>query len=208
MLRSRLLGTQPSIGMPVTLAGVPPQFTHCYADLLPSNPRPAAVLVPIVDHADGLTVLLTERAPDLRHHPGQIAFPGGRIDPGDSGPVEAALRETEEEIGLGREHVEVLGFLGDHLVMTGYRVTPVVAFVRPGVALRTDPVEVAAVFEVPLAFILDPANHRLRRRELDKYQVDIYTIPFGQRNIWGATAGMLMSLYHLLSAPAAQEPHE
>ncbi|MCZ8131483.1 MAG: CoA pyrophosphatase [Steroidobacteraceae bacterium] len=155
------------------------------------------MLVPVVDHADGLAILLTERAADLRNHPGQIAFPGGRVEAGES-PVDAALRETEEEIGLGRAHVEVLGYLPDHLVISGFRVTPVVAFVRPGALLRLDPVEVAATFEVPLAYVLDPGNHRSRMRPLGDGHVEVFDIPFGKRNIWGATAGMLMTLCALL----------
>jgi 8-oxo-dGTP pyrophosphatase MutT (NUDIX family) len=163
---------------------------------LPAQPTPAAVLVPLVDHPDGLTVLLTERAADLRHHPGQISFPGGRIEPSDGGPLAAALRETEEEIGLAREHVEPLGFLPDHLIVSGYLITPVVALVAPGVPLRLDPIEVAETFEVPLAHLFDPANHRARVRKFGDEEVEVFDIPYGKRNIWGATAGMLLTLWH------------
>ncbi len=199
-LRARLVGTRPSAPGAGTLAGLPRELSDRYRHLLPAELTPAAVLVPIVDHADGLTVLLTERAPDLRHHPGQISFPGGRIEASDAGPLEAALRETEEEIGLSRASVEVLGFLPDHLIVTGYSITPVVALVAPGTPLRLDPVEVAAVFEVPLAYVLDPANHRLRRRPAGDDYIEVYDVPFGKRNIWGATAGMLMTLCRLLAA--------
>jgi 8-oxo-dGTP pyrophosphatase MutT (NUDIX family) len=205
-LRARLAGTRPGVPGAGTLAGLPRELSERYRHLLPAELTPAAVLVPVVDHADGLTVLLTERAPDLRHHPGQISFPGGRIEASDAGPLEAALRETEEEIGLPRSSVEVLGFLPDHLIITGYSITPVVALVAPGMALTLDPVEVAAVFEVPLAFLLDPANHRLRRRPAGEDFIELYDLPFGKRNIWGATAGMLMTLYRLLSADPAAEP--
>jgi 8-oxo-dGTP pyrophosphatase MutT (NUDIX family) len=204
-LRARLAGTRPSAPGEGTLAGLPRELSDRYRHLLPATLTKAAVLVPIVDHADGLTVLLTERAPDLRHHPGQISFPGGRLEAADQGPVEAALRETEEEIGLPRDAVEVLGFLPDHLIVTGYSVTPVVALVAPGTPLTLDPVEVAAVFEVPLAFVLDPANHRLRRRPIGEGVVELFDLPYGARNIWGATAGMLLTLYRLLSDPTAVE---
>jgi len=205
-LRACLAGTRPSAPGSGTLAGLPRELSDRYRHLLPAELTPAAVLVPIVDHADGLSVLLTERAPDLRHHPGQISFPGGRIEASDAGPLEAALRETEEEIGLPRAQVEVLGYLPDHLIVTGYSITPVVALVAPGMALALDPVEVAAVFEVPLSFVLDPANHRLRRRPAGDGVIELYDLPYGKRNIWGATAGMLMTLYRLLGTAGAAEP--
>jgi 8-oxo-dGTP pyrophosphatase MutT (NUDIX family) len=205
-LRARFAGTRPGVAGPVSLAGLPPGESERFLHLLPASPRPAAVLVPIVDHADGLTVLLTERALDLRHHAGQISFPGGRVEPGDGGPAAAALRESEEEIGLGREHVEILGFLADHVVMTGFRITPVIALVRPGFTLRIDPTEVASVFEVPLDFVLDPANHGLRRRVFGGDEYDVYEMPYGEYDIWGATAGMLAALWRALQAtPAAGE---
>jgi 8-oxo-dGTP pyrophosphatase MutT (NUDIX family) len=204
LLRARLAGSRPSAPGEGTLAGLPRDVHERYRHLLPATLVPAAVLVPIIDHADGLTLLLTERAPDLRHHPGQISFPGGRLEPADAGPVEAALRESEEEIGLPRAAAEVLGFLPDHLIFTGYAVTPVVALVTPGVAFRLDPVEVAAVFEVPLAHVLDPANHRPRRRPIGDETIELYDVPWGTRNIWGATACMLMALYRLLTPSAAE----
>ena len=205
-LRRRLSGPQPSRGVPPLLAGLPPGRSEQYLHLLPEAPVAAAVLIPIVDHADGLTVLLTERAQALRHHAGQIAFPGGRVEPGDEGPVAAALRESSEEIGLAPDRVEVLGFLADHWVMTGYRVTPVVGLVRPGASLRIDPTEVASVFEVPLAFVLDPANHRLRNRPLGGGMVEVYEMPYREHHIWGATAGMLASLSRLIGPPPDGEP--
>jgi 8-oxo-dGTP pyrophosphatase MutT (NUDIX family) len=165
----------------------------------PAAPAAAAVLVPIVDHEDGLSVLLTRRATHLKHHAGQISFPGGRIEPTDDGPLAAALRETEEEIGLGREHVTFAGYLEPQLVLTGYWVTPVVAFVQPGFALRLDRHEVEAAFEVPLTHILDVANHRSRERLLGTTPIQVYEIPYGKHQIWGATAGMLMALHRLLS---------
>jgi 8-oxo-dGTP pyrophosphatase MutT (NUDIX family) len=198
-LRARLAGSAPGSGATARLAGLRREQSERLRHLLPADPTPAAVLVPVVDHADGLTVLFTERAPDLRHHPGQISFPGGRLEPGDADPAAAALRETEEEIGLDRRHVELLGYLPDQLVVTGYRVTPLVGLVAPGVPLTLDPLEVASVFEVPLAHLMDPAHHRARARPIGGEQVEVYDIPYGARNIWGATAGMLMSLYWLLT---------
>ena len=164
LLRRRFAGTTPGMPSDDRFLGLTAEASLKYRHLVTATPTPAAVLVPIVDHKDGLTLLLTERASDLRHHPGQVSFPGGRLEASDRDVIETALRETEEEIGLGREHVEVIGFLPGHLIITGYRVTPVVAFVAPDVALSIDPVEVAAVFEVPLRHVLDPANHRPRER--------------------------------------------
>lgn len=168
-------------------------------ELFARPPVPAAVLVPIVERSDGLGVLLTQRSSTLPHHPGQISFPGGRLEPGDPDAVAAALRETEEEIGLDRSWVSVAGFLPDHLIpVSGYRVTPVVSFVRTGYELRLDPTEVDEVFEVPLGHFLDPANHVPRVREYAGESVEFVDMPFGERNIWGATAGMLYTLYRLL----------
>lgn len=164
----------------------------------PASPIAAAVLVPIVDHESGLTVLLTQRASHLKNHPGQISFPGGRIEPTDLNPIEAALRETQEEIGLSREHITFAGYLEPQLVLSGYWVTPVVAFVQPGFELRLDRREVDTAFEVPLLHILDAVNHRGRERQLGAVTVQVYDIPYEGHNIWGATAGMLMSLYRLL----------
>lgn len=166
----------------------------------PASPIAAAVLVPIVDRESGLTVLLTRRASHLKNHAGQVSFPGGRIEPDDLNPVEAALRETQEEIGLAREHITFAGYLEPQLVLSGYWVTPVVSFVRPGFELQLDHQEVDSAFEVPLSFILDPANHRARQRQLGPLSVPVYDLPYEGHNIWGATAGMLMSLYRLLRA--------
>lgn len=169
----------------------------------PERPTPAAVLVPLVERRDGLTVLFTRRAGHLRNHAGQISFPGGRLEPGDSGPVAAALRESEEEIGLERRHVTVAGFLPDHVVVSGYRVTPVVGFVRPGFALRLDQSEVAEAFEAPLPFFLDPRNHVPRTRHFEGHEVTLVDMPFGPHNIWGATANMLLTFYRVLLGEGA-----
>ena len=168
-------------------------------DLNPSLPRtrrrrPAAVLVPLVERPEGHAVLLTRRADHLRDHPGQVCFPGGRVDDTDAGPIEAALRETAEEIGLGRESVEIAGVLDGYETVTGYGVTPVVAFIRPGYDLTLDAFEVAEAFEVPLAFFLDEASRQVHSGMRDGRRRYFYAFEYENRYIWGATAGMLVNL--------------
>jgi len=170
--------------------------------LLPEHPARAAVLVPLVERPAGLQVLLTQRASHLKHHAGQISFPGGRIEPADAGPWEAALREAQEEIGLEPGYVTRAGYLQDHLVISGFRVTPAVAFVRPGFDLRLDRTEVEDVFEVPLEFVLDPRNHLPRDRSVAGHTIVTHEIPFEGRHIWGATASMLITLAGLLRGAA------
>ena len=167
-------------------------------ELLPRELARAAVLVPVVEREPGPTVLLTRRAGHLKNHAGQVSFPGGRIESGDPGPWEAALRETEEEIGLSPDYVRLAGYLPDHFVITGYVVTPVVGFVRPDFTLRLDLTEVEEAFEVPLSFVLDRANHVPRERHFAGRTFKGYDIPYQGHNIWGATAVMLMSLCRLL----------
>lgn len=188
--------TDPHSAMP---AGFSAEVAEAVRQYFPAAPAAAAVLVPLVDHHDGLTVLLTQRASHLKNHAGQISFPGGRIESSDAGPLAAALRETEEEIGLSREHVTFAGYLEPHLVLSGYWVTPVVGFVQPGFELTLDRREVESTFEVPLLHVLDASNHQARERMLGTTKVHVYDIPYGERHIWGATAGMLMSLYKLLN---------
>jgi 8-oxo-dGTP pyrophosphatase MutT (NUDIX family) len=166
--------------------------------LLPRATTRAAVLIPLIDRGDDLSVLLTLRADDLRQHAGQISFPGGRLESEDADAVAAALRETEEEIGLRREFIEVIGRLPDHVVISGFRVTPVVGLVRPGFELVLDPTEVAGTFEVPLRHLLDPSTHARRWRRIGEVDVETLDLPWGSFNIWGATAGMLLTLREVL----------
>jgi 8-oxo-dGTP pyrophosphatase MutT (NUDIX family) len=159
--------------------------------------RPAAVLAPIIPRPEGLTVLLTLRAAQLRSHSGQVAFPGGKIDVGET-PGETALREAREEIGLPPGLVEPLGWLDPYLTGTGYRVTALVALVDPAFAPTPNPDEVADAFETPFAFLMDAANHRLEERQWRGRTRKFYAMPYGERYIWGVTAGILRNLYERL----------
>jgi 8-oxo-dGTP pyrophosphatase MutT (NUDIX family) len=160
--------------------------------------KPAAVLVPVVNRPEGPTLLLTRRAAALRQHAAQIAFPGGRIDEIDEGPLATALREAEEEIGLSPALVRPLGFLDAYLTGTGFRIVPVVAEVEPGFALSLNPAEVDEAFETPLSFLLNPANHRRDGREWKGIWRTFYAMPWGERYIWGATAGIIRNLHDRL----------
>lgn len=181
------------------LPGLTAEASHAFAAFVPEKLIPAAVLMPIILREPAPTVLFTQRASALKNHAGQISFPGGRLESSDTSPIAAALREAQEEVGLDPAFVTVVGFLPDHIIGTGFRVTPVVAFVRPGFTLTPDAREVADTFEVPLDFLFDPANFRPRLRQYvpDLPPVQLNDIPVGPRNIWGATAGMLMNLYRL-----------
>jgi 8-oxo-dGTP pyrophosphatase MutT (NUDIX family) len=175
-----------------------PEFMGDLAVMPPA--RPAAVLVPVMLRP-ALTVLLTQRSHELQHHAGQISFPGGRVDPGDSSALDAALREAWEEIGLPAAHVEPLGYLDSYRTGSGFQIVPVVGLVRPGFTLALDAGEVSDAFEVPLEFLMDPANHRKDSREWRGRRRFSYAMPYRERYIWGATAGMLKNMQQRLFAP-------
>jgi 8-oxo-dGTP pyrophosphatase MutT (NUDIX family) len=161
--------------------------------------RPAAVLVPIIERREGATVLFTKRADTLQAHAGQVSFPGGRIDEGDGGAIAAALRETQEEISLGRDFIDVVGFLDHYETGTGFAITPVVSVVREGFTLKANSREVAEIFETPLDFLMNPANHERHSREYQGRTRHFYAMPYNGQYIWGATAGMLVNLYDRLT---------
>ncbi|MBD8628209.1 CoA pyrophosphatase [Oxalobacteraceae sp. CFBP 8753] len=178
-----------------------PEISTETDDRLAAPFRRAAVLIPLVERPEGVTVLLTRRTDHLTSHAGQVSFPGGRSEDYDSSPIETALRETEEEIGLSRHRIEIIGVLPDYATISAYRVTPVVALVAPPFTLQVDPGEVAEAFEVPLAWLMDGHHHQ--RREIDLPQGGsraFYTMPYEQYFVWGATAAMLRNLFHFLRA--------
>lgn len=194
LARSRLLANPPFLNAPHSPGDddLNPGAGRYAADL-----RHAAVLIPIVAQAS-LGVILTERTEHLPSHAGQIAFPGGKVETYDAGPLAAALREAREEIALDPAFIEPLGFLPPYRTGTGFIITPAVALVRPGFKLVRDPAEVADVFEVPFAFLMDEANHRIESRIWKGTERRFYAMPYGERYIWGATAGILRALYQRL----------
>jgi len=162
--------------------------------------KPAAVLVPLVTHNSGMTVLLTQRTDHLHDHAGQVSFPGGRVDDGDGDALEAALRETEEEVGIASDMIEIVGRLDDYVTGTGYLVTPVVGLLAPPIETEADPFEVADIFEVPLEFIVDPENRGRKSLTWEGKLRHFYAMEYGERYIWGATAGMLVNLSEILES--------
>ncbi|HEY4470060.1 MAG TPA: CoA pyrophosphatase [Stellaceae bacterium] len=160
---------------------------------------PAAVLVPLINHPHGISVLLTQRTAHLTAHAGQISFPGGRIEDADRDAVAAALRETEEEVGLPPDRVSVIGRLDTYVTGTGFEIAPIVGIVDPPVPISIDPFEVAEAFEVPLSFILDRRNHQRIEREVGAHSRSYFVLPYEGRNIWGATAGILVNLAEVLA---------
>ncbi|MGH8495234.1 MAG: NUDIX hydrolase [Gammaproteobacteria bacterium] len=189
LIRRSLADTRAPIDL---AADLPDDTPATVRRIWPETLIPAAVLVPLLERGDGLRVILTERAAGLTRHPGQIAFPGGRVEAEDAGPLDTALRESEEEIGLPRSLVEPVGYLGIYPTVTGYAVLPVVALIRGSFEWRPDPREVTAVFDAPLDHLLDPAHHRKSTRRIGGVDVPVYEILFEQRRIWGATAAILV----------------
>jgi 8-oxo-dGTP pyrophosphatase MutT (NUDIX family) len=194
LARSRLLASPPLLNEPQSPGDddLNPDIGRFAAGL-----RHAAVLVPIIARTP-LTVLLTARTDHLPSHAGQIAFPGGKVETHDSGPLAAALRETREEIALDDAFIEPIGYLSPYRTGTGYIITPSVALVRPGFKLTANPEEVADVFEVPFAFLMDEANHQIHSRVWSGTERRFYAMPYGERYIWGATAGIIRTLYRRL----------
>lgn len=200
--RVRERSTRLASGLPVSAPPIGSDFSLSGVGAVPETWRAASVLVPLVNRSSGVTVLLTQRTEDMPSHAGQIAFPGGRRQKEDADAVATALRETEEEVGLGRRFIEVIGPIDLYRTRTGYEVTPVVAVVTPGFTLRADPREVADVFEVPLDHFLDEANHKIDGRMVEGRERRFYAMPYGQRYIWGATAGMMKNLHFILTEPS------
>jgi 8-oxo-dGTP pyrophosphatase MutT (NUDIX family) len=202
-LRARILqrfeGTQPRHELADwRLLGVNAEHSRRLQRHFPADPVPAAVLVALVDRPEGLAVLLTQRASQLSQHAAQISFPGGRLEESDPDIASAAVREAQEEIGLDPERVRVFGYLPDHLVISGFRVTPVLSLVTPPFTLVPNPAEVAEVFEVPLSHVFDRNNHKARLRRVGDEDLLLYDIPWQGQNIWGATAGMLLTFVRMV----------
>ena len=195
-LLQRLAATQPEHRTQFVRvgAGVADQTDPRLLAMIPADPRPAAVLIGFVAAAAGPGILLTVRAGHLRHHAGQIAFPGGVIESSDASPAAAALREAQEEVGLAPQDAEVLGYLPDQIVLTGFRITPVVAQLTPSFAPNADAAEVQGSFVLPFATLLDPASERAGSRRLGGIDFPVRDLQYGEHRIWGATAGMLFAL--------------
>jgi 8-oxo-dGTP pyrophosphatase MutT (NUDIX family) len=187
-------------GLPVVAPPVGSDFSLNGIVAPPEKYRAASVLVPIITRTPDIMILLTQRTEDMPSHAGQVAFPGGRRQDNDADAVATALRETEEEVGLDRSFIDVIGSYDHYRTGTGFEITPVVGIVTPGFTTRADPREVADVFEVPLDHFLDEANHRIDSRSWQGRERRFYAMPYGQRYIWGATAGMLKNLQFILTA--------
>ncbi|MBS0549777.1 MAG: CoA pyrophosphatase [Proteobacteria bacterium] len=197
--RVRERSTRLASGLPVPAVPVGSDFQMNGLAPTTGTYRAASVLVPIVNRGSEITILLTQRTEDMPSHAGQVAFPGGRRQEDDADAVATALRETEEEVGLDRQFVEVIGSYDHYRTGTSYEITPIVGIVTPGFTIRADPREVADVFEVPLGHFLDEKNHRIDSRMAQGRERRFYAMPYGQRYIWGATAGMLKNLAFILT---------
>jgi 8-oxo-dGTP pyrophosphatase MutT (NUDIX family) len=200
--RVRERSTRLASGLPVPPLPVGSDFSLNGIVPAPEKYRPASVLVPIVNRTPDITILLTQRTEDMPSHAGQVAFPGGRRQASDVDDVATALRETEEEVGIGQDFIDVIGSYDHYRTGTGYEITPIVGIVMPGFTVRADPREVADVFEVPLDHFLDESNHRIDSRMAQGRERRFYAMPYGQRYIWGATAGMLKNLQFILTTGA------
>lgn len=198
LIAQRFEGTRPDPPERYRVPGLPGDLPPSLERLRPTRLVPAAVLLPIVERGGGLTVLFTVRAEGLRHHAGQVSFPGGRLDPGDAGPREAALRESAEEVGLSPGLVQVAGYLPNYLTITGYSVTPVIGFVAPDFEPVPDTKEVSEAFEVPLEVLLEPGNMALRHKRYLGVRLPYFEMPWGSHRIWGATAAMLVNFRDML----------
>lgn len=187
-------------GLPVPAAPIGSDFSLSGVMPVPETWKPASVLVPLINRAPGMTVLLTQRTADMPSHAGQIAFPGGRRQASDADAAATALRETEEEVGIPARFIDVIGAVDLYRTGTGFEITPIVGIVTPGFTVRADPREVADVFEVPLEHFLDEVNHKIDSRQWQGKERRYYAMPYGDRYIWGATAGMLKNLYFILTA--------
>lgn len=202
-LRARILqrfeGTEPRHELADwRLLGIDAERTRRMQQHFPENPVPAAVLVPFVNRPEGLSLLFTQRASQLAKHAAQVSFPGGRLEESDPDFASAALREAQEEIGLDPGRVRVFGYLPDHLVISGYRVTPVLSMVEPPFAVEPNPAEVEQVFEVPVSHLFDKRNHKARMRRIGNEDMLLFDIPWQDHHIWGATAGILMTLIRMV----------
>ena len=198
-LRQRLAGTQlPDDPLDVDFTHMGARMPESMVRRLRPDLRPAGVLIPVIDRGDALSVLLTERSADLKHHAGQVSFPGGRMEAGDADIAATALRETHEEVGIAPRHVDVAGYLEPIATITGYAVTCVIGIVPPSVEWQPDPLEVDEIFEVPLSFLLDESNMEVAEREYEGARFPVATFHHEGHRIWGATAGMIVALNELL----------
>lgn len=198
-LRERMVGTQmPDDPLAVVMPPGGREWPDDLCQEMCENLQPAGVLIPIVEHADGLTVLLTQRSAALKTHAGQVSFPGGSMESGDADITETALRETHEEVGIRPQQVDVVGYLPPMLTVTGFAVTPIVGLVAPGITLELDRSEVELAFEVPLSFFMDEDNQESSERDIRGVTVPIVEFHYANQHIWGVTANILVEFRKLV----------